>query len=213
VNIPEFVPWDKNKLITSAILKNNYNMLPNKFWLVVARLEPENNIHMIIDGFLKSRTSMSLIIVGDFTSNSYKKKIYDLISNSSNKILLVGSIYNIEILNMFRQNCFAYIHGHSVGGTNPSLLEAMAMKNIIIAYDNEFNREVGTTCILHFKDSLDLKTKVEMIENDHKKFCEFKCKAHSRVKINYSWKNVVDQYDTLFSTKQQALLSVKQQEL
>lgn len=198
VNIPRFVPWDKNKLIISTILKNNFDILPNKFWLVVARLEPENNIHIIIDGFLKSKTSMHLLIIGDFTSDSYKKKIYDLTSNSNNKILLLGPIYNIDILNMFRQNCFAYIHGHSVGGTNPSLLEAMAMKNIIVTHDNEFNKEVGERSILYFKDSNDLSDQIKEIETNFETYLKLKEDAPKRVEDNYSWKKIVDEYDYLF---------------
>lgn len=198
VNIPRFVLWDGNKLISSNILKNNREILPNKFWLVVARLEPENNIHIIIDGFLKSKTSMHLVIIGDFTSELYKQNIYDMTSHSNNKILFLGAIYNIDILNMFRQNCFAYIHGHSVGGTNPSLLEAMAMKNIIVAHDNEFNREVGSKYVLYFKDSKDLADKIQKIENNFELYLQLKENSHKCVESNYSWKQIVDEYDYLF---------------
>lgn len=198
VKIPLFAPWDKNKSNISTILKSNCNILSNKFWLVVARLEPENNIHMIINGFLKSKTSMPLLIIGDFTSDSYKKKVYDLTSNSSNKVLFLGSIYNVDILNMFRQNCFAYIHGHSVGGTNPSLLEAMAMKNIVVAHDNEFNREVGEKNILYFKNFSDLSDRIKEIESNYNKYLEYKDYSQKRVSDNYSWEKIVDEYDCLF---------------
>ena len=179
VNMPRFVSWDENKLLSSTILKNNYKISPNKFWLVVARLEPENNIHIIVEGFVKSKSSMPLVIIGDFTSDSYKRKVNDIISHTNNKVLFLGSIYDIDLLNMFRQNCFAYIHGHSVGGTNPSLLEAMIMRNIIIAHDNEFNREVGDNTILFFKDVNDFKHKIKYIETNFEKFVKFKDDAKS----------------------------------
>ena len=110
----------------------------------------------------------------------------------------MGSIYNTDILNMFRQNCFAYIHGHSVGGTNPSLLEAMAMKNIIVAHDNDFNREIGSEAILYFKESFNLKNCIENIENNYLAHLSFKSDAYERVLTHYSWKDVTIKYNMLF---------------
>lgn len=198
VNTPIFIPWDESRLTNLTTLKNKCNLLPNKYWLVVARLEPENNIHIIIEGFIKSKTSMPLVIIGEFTSDSYKRKVHNMISNSSNNVLFLGSIYNIDILNMFRQNCFAYIHGHSVGGTNPSLLEAMAMKNIIVAHDNQFNREVGSEVILYFKGSFDLKDCIESIEDNYSTYLSFESDAYERVLTHYSWEEVTIKYNTLF---------------
>ena len=99
---------------------------------------------------------------------------------------------------MFRQNCFAYIHGHSVGGTNPSLLEAMAMKNIIVAHDNDFNREIGSEAILYFKESFNLKNCIENIENNYLAHLSFKSDAYERVLTHYSWKDVTIKYNMLF---------------
>ncbi len=128
--IPE-VTWDNDKL--PAILKHGISINP-AYWLVVARLEPENNIHTIIEGYIKSNAEKPLIVVGNFSSPEYQKKIEGIVSNQvgDKKIVFTGGIYDQESLNMLRQNCFGYLHGHSVGGTNPSLLEAMIMKNIII---------------------------------------------------------------------------------
>jgi len=101
---------------------------------------------------------------------------------------------------MLRQNCFGYIHGHSVGGTNPSLLEAMVMKNLVIAHDNEFNREVGGDAALYFKDSDDLAKLVQTIESNPEKYIYLKKAAYYRVKSNYSWDDVVDKYERVFDT-------------
>ena len=112
---------------------------------------------------------------------------------------MVGAIYNIDILDMLRQNCFAYFHGHSVGGTNPSLLEAMIMKNIIIAHDNEFNREVCGDLVLYFKGEIDLANIIKLIESNPEKYVELKENAYKRVKENYSWYEVVKRYEMLFN--------------
>lgn len=103
---------------------------------------------------------------------------------------------------MLRQHCFAYIHGHSVGGTNPSLIEAMYMKNILIVHDNEFNREVCENIALYFNDSNDLKEKIDSIENDPENYLEFKSRAFKRVKKEYSWDKIVGQYSKVFENKE-----------
>ena len=131
----------------------------DEYWLAVARLQPDNNIDLILNGYIKSNSKKPLIIVGGIScEDDYENKILEILNKNTNKkIILTGGIYNQNHLNMFRQNCFGYIHAHSIGGTNPSLLEAMIMKNIIIAHDNEFNRDVAEDSALYFKDENDLK--------------------------------------------------------
>lgn len=93
---------------------------------------------------------------------------------------------------------FAYIHGHSVGGTNPSLLEAMIMKNIIIAHDNVFNREVASDSVLYFKDSSNLKNHIENIEKKSEVYQDLREKSCQRVKKKYTWDKIIDKYVTFF---------------
>ena len=78
---------------------------------------------------------------------------------------------------MLRQNCFGYLHGHSVGGTNPSLIEAMVMKNLLLAHDNQFNREVCEDTALYFINPDDLKDRINQIENNPENYLELKFKA------------------------------------
>jgi len=95
---------------------------------------------------------------------------------------------------MLRQNCNACIHGHSVGGTNPSLLEAMVSKNLIIAHDNVFNREVCGDYALYFGDSSKLVDKFELIENHKDEYFKFKNHVYNKVKKEYSWDDVVNRF-------------------
>lgn len=192
--------WNLEKL--PEILKN-VTINPS-FYLAVARLEPENNIDIIVEGYMKSKTNSPLIVVGDYADERYKNIIFNIINNNSlknDKIIFTGSIYDHELLNMLRQNCKAYIHGHSVGGTNPSLLEAMISKNMIIANDNVFNKEVCGDQALYFKNPDELKYNIEQIESDQFSYLEFKEKVYSRAKVKYSWDEVTDQYFLLFSRK------------
>jgi rhamnosyltransferase len=198
---PDQVEWDPEKL--THLISNCpeiKTIRDNEYWLLVARLEPENNIHLILDGFLKSNSEKPLIVVGNYSSAEYKKKIDKIIDKNLNtKIIMLGGIYNdINSLNMLRQHCQGYVHGHSVGGTNPSLLEAMIMKNIIFAHDNEFNREVCDNHAIYFKDSDELSLKMNLVENNLSEYMELKTRVYSRVKEQYSWLNVVKEYENSF---------------
>ncbi len=197
----ERIEWNEKKVkeLLSQIGVNN-QLIPNNYWLVVARLEPENNIHTIVEGFLKSNNNKPLVIVGDFTSKKYENKIKDILENKKNKVWMTGSIYDKELLFMLRQYCFGYIHGHSVGGTNPSLLEAMIMKNLIIAHDNEFNREVGGNTILYFKNEDELAEMIKKVEKDPDSYAHLKELAYRRVKSKYSWDDVIGKYEKLIKT-------------
>lgn len=174
--------------------------IESNYWLLVARLEPENNIHTIVEGYIKSKTKKPLVIIGNFLNSGYEKTITDMMDemDEDKKIVFTGGIYNQKALNMLRQNCFGYIHGHSVGGTNPSLIEAMVMKNILLTHKNQFNEEVCEDSALYFKDSEELKTKMDDIDEYPEKYQIMKNLAFFRVKQEYSWEKIVSEYDDLF---------------
>ena len=195
--IPE-VSWDPE--IADSYTKTSVEA--GEYWLAVARLQPDNNIETILNGFIESKSKKPLVIIGDFScGDDYEESLKNILNNNSNKkIIFTGGIYNQEHLNMFRQNCFGYIHAHSIGGTNPSLLEAMIMKTIIVAHDNEFNREVAGDAAVYFTDSHDLKDKIELIEKNHGNYLKLKTDCYGAVKEKYSWDEIVNEYTKLFKT-------------
>ncbi|BAM69533.1 glycosyltransferase [Methanothermobacter sp. CaT2] len=195
----EKVPWDPQKLrmlnYSNIVLEK---IKRNEYWLVVARLEPENNIHVIIEGFLKSNSRRPLVIVGDPTSEKYRKKLEKILKEDlNNRVMMVGAIYDNDLLNMLRQHCFAYIHGHSVGGTNPSLIEAMSMKNVIVAHDNEFNREVCGDTAFYFMNTEELGNLVDYIDSLNEAY-EYKKKAFLRSINKYEWTKIIAEYKKAF---------------
>jgi rhamnosyltransferase len=200
VGIPAIEKWNEQRFSGQGLPKHSSELAAGNYWLVVARLEPENNIHVIIQSFLRSNSVKKLVIIGNFSSKKYQKHVMRILEENiaGGRVILLGAIYDVSLLNMLRQNCFAYIHGHSVGGTNPALLEAMSMKSLIIGHDNEFNREVGGTTILYFKDTNYLATKIAEVEANTDAFAHLKEAAHSRVVSNYSWQDIVEEYDKLF---------------
>ena len=173
---------------------NKYNLIAHKYHLVVSRLEPENHLEMIIEGYKKSSREYPLIIIGN--KNRYYKKLKK-ISNMS--VLFLGGVYNSDELSIIRANALNYIHGHSVGGTNPSLLEAMASKNITICHDNSFNREVAKDG-LFFKNSDELDTILSKIEHTPRRYDNQIDELYKRIVIHYNWGSIAKRYDKLFKS-------------
>lgn len=192
----QIVEWDSEKIYN--ILKRKIYLNPS-YYLVVSRLEPDNNIHIIVEAYLKSETTKPLLVVGNFSSPHYESLVKEIVSNKpeNKKIMFTGGIYDRELLNMLRYNCYAYLHGHSVGGTNPSLLEAMIMRNIIIAHKNKFNQEVSGRFALYFDDVNDLKKKINTIEQNFQDYLNFKNEVYIKVKKEYCWDKIIDEYDSL----------------
>lgn len=183
--------------------KKDYN-LPKKindilknadFYLVVARLEPENNIKLIIEGYIHSRSKKPLLIIGNKNTPYFNKKLK---SFSNDQIIFVDGVYNQELLSLFRLKCFCHIHGHSVGGTNPSLLEAMAHSCIILSHDNFFNRDTIGLKIsnLYFKDAKSLSKSIKWTEKESNsdKISEIKKLMLERIKTNYNWELITNKY-------------------
>lgn len=200
VDVPEKNFWDSSKLNNIIIGNDKITKLQsNDYYLIVARLEPENNIHLIIEGFLMANPDKKLVVIGNFMSPKYKQGVDSILKkfDAFEKVIFTGAIYEKYTLNMLRNNCFVYFHGHSVGGTNPSLLEIMAMKRIIVAHDNKFNREVGDKNILYFKCPNNIKNIIELMEINVENYCKLKEGVQNRVTKRYSWNKVVDDYNQL----------------
>lgn len=147
-------------------LPEQYGLKKEGYFLVIARMEPENNIEMILRGYEAAKDHRPLLLIGSLNTKfgQYLKKRY-----TSPGISFRGALYEKETLNALRKYAALYFHGHSVGGTNPSLLEAMACGGNIVAHDNPFNRSVLGTEALFFQDS----GNITAIINKADTFCGF----------------------------------------
>ncbi len=189
---------NKNKYLTQdntqidEILKK-YNISKYNYHLVVCRLEPENNIDMIIKGFNNSTTTKPLVIIGNILSTKYVEYLKNI---ANNNVLFLGGIYDKDELLLLRSRAFTYIHGHSIGGTNPSLLEAMGSKNLCICHDNVFNRETTRNNGLYFKNKQDLEDLFEYVEdvNNFKNINKFKHEVYKLILEYYNWDNISEKY-------------------
>lgn len=164
----------------------------DNYYMLMARMEPENNIEMILDGFHQSKSVNRFIVVGN-TDNSFGKRMINKYKND-NRILFIGAEYNAQKLHGLKNTASMYFHGHSVGGTNPSLLEAMASKVLIAAHGNEFNRSVLGEDGYYFESTDDVKS---LIEQDHNVTLENTMTENNfkKIKEQYNWDKIIDQYN------------------
>lgn len=184
--------------------KTKNNVKENEYYLVVGRFVPENNYETIIKEFMKSQTKKDLILI----TNAEHNKFYKYLLNKTKfdrdaRIKFVGTIYDEELLKKIREEAFAYIHGHEVGGTNPSLLEALASTKLNLILDVSFNREVaGDGTVYFMKDEGNLSNLINSVDNYTSEYIEeFSKKAKDRIIKNYSWHKIVNEYEDLFIRK------------
>lgn len=173
-----------------------YQIEKEKYSLLIARFEPENNLEMILDGIIKSQRNETFLVIGkhDTAYGEYLKNKYKAFLN----IKFIGGIYNLEELNNIRYYSRLYFHGHSVGGTNPSLLEAMASNTLICANNNEFNKGVLKENAFYFKNT-DEVTELynEKEKNKHTDFISNNTKA---IKNEFSWEIINRKYYELLKS-------------
>jgi len=179
-----------------AIL-SEYNLTANDYHLVVARLEPENNTELIIKGFLNSSSTKNLVIVGN-TNTKFGQYLVDTYGSHQN-IHFPGGIFNRVHLDNVRYYSFLYFHGHCVGGTNPSLLEAMASNAFVIAHDNEFNRNVLEKENLYFESEADLTALFNKEEDIIKERDTVVERNRNLILKNYTDEIIIDQYENIFN--------------
>lgn len=175
-----------------------YGLKHEGYHLVVSRLEPENNVSMIIEGYKNAKTDKPLIVVGNLNGNKYVKSLLD--SAKGYDIRFLGGVYEPDKLKALRIHAASYLHGHSVGGTNPSLLEALGAANIVIGHDNPFNREVTDNKSFYFSNPQECSEAIEIVERlDDAKKKELKDGAVNRIKSYYNWNRIADEYVKLFN--------------
>lgn len=188
----------------NAKLKNWYKekqIEKNEYYLIVGRFVPENNYETIIREFMKSKTNRDLVII----TNIEKNKFYEHLKESTNfekdkRIKFVGTVYDEKLLTLIRKNAYAYIHGHEVGGTNPSLLEALATTDLNLLLNVGFNKEVAKDGAFYWnKEENTLSTLIEQTEkisdDERKKYSE---NAKNRIKDEYNWKKIIRKYEEIF---------------
>lgn len=175
-----------------------YGLKPNDYFLVVARLEPENSTALLTEAFEGVKTTKQLVIVGD--TNYPSKYVKSLkVRTSDPRVRFLGGIYEPpEHLTEIMCNCFAYIHGHTVGGTNPVLLKALGCGTCVLYADVKFNTEVVQTAGIPFPlDVPKLRAVLQDLADYPEKVQPFRAMAPRRIEDAYKWETVTDRYEDL----------------
>jgi glycosyltransferase involved in cell wall biosynthesis len=179
-------------------LINKWQLQPNEYFLIVGRLIPDNNALFILKEFVMSASHKKLVIVGDVPyHDEYAINIKNI---KDERVLFTGYVTDPDELAELYHNCFAYFHGHEFGGTNPTLLKALAYGCLILAIDTVFSREVlkdGDYGLFFKKETEDLKNLINTIEKDSSRLSDLRQKSRERIFENYTWEKITSQYLSL----------------
>ena len=187
---PAFVDW-----------LNKWGLAPKEYFLVVGRLVPENNYAIMIREYLNSGINNKKLVF--ITNNDWRaldKMKEEMGFKGDDRIVFTGSVYNEELLKKIRENAFAYLHGHEVGGTNPSLLEALSSTDLNLLLKVPFNEEVGKDAALYWtKDVGSLKALLkDSLSLTNWEISEYRLKARKRILDSFNWDDVASKYADLF---------------
>jgi glycosyltransferase involved in cell wall biosynthesis len=191
-----FIPYGAALVEPRATAVEDLGLRSRGYHLVVARFEPENNVDVIVGAYAASSAKLPLVVVGDSRyGGAYRDEVFAKVDRSDVRFL--GSVWDQELLDQLYANCASYIHGHSVGGTNPSLLRAMGARASVVALDVEFNREVTAGSALFFANEADLAAMLVQLEADASLGRRIGEAARLRAETAYTWDAVTDEYERL----------------
>lgn len=169
------------------------------YYLILGRFVPENNYETAIREFMKSSTERDLVIICNHEGNAYFDELRQITGFDKDKrVKFVGTVYDQDLLKYIRNQAFAYIHGHEVGGTNPGLLEALAQTDLNLIYNVDFNHQVAQETALYWnKEDGNLSQLIDSVDG-RVSFEDLGNAAKANMKENYNWEKIVGEYEELF---------------
>jgi glycosyltransferase involved in cell wall biosynthesis len=173
-------------------LLEEFKVRKKEYYLLIARIEPENNIETILDGFCMSRIDKQFLVIGN-TSNKFGRYLLNKFRYDK-RIQFLGAVYDLQRLHSLRIFSLLYFHGHSTGGTNPSLLEAMASRALISAHDNVFNRLILHNDAFYFKSANNIKNLIEKTNTEEQREIMITNNL-SKIRDSYNWSRIANQYE------------------
>lgn len=175
-----------------------------EYYLSVGRFVSENNYETMITEFMKSKTNKDFVII----TNVEKNKFYEELRKRTNfykdkRVKFVGTVYNKELLKKIREDAYGYIHGHEVGGTNPSLLESLSSTDLNILLNVSFNQEVGEDSAIYWNKVYgELSELIEMADKmSESEIKDISAKAKMRIHDYYSWDYIISRYENIFTSE------------
>ncbi|MDE5876519.1 MAG: DUF1972 domain-containing protein [Muribaculaceae bacterium] len=179
-----------NDNLTKKVL-NEYGLENNGYALGICRIEPENNVHIILEAF--ERAKKKIVFIGNWQKSEFSRNLAENYKNSV-YVKITPAVYDLDVLNVLRSNCSVYLHGHSAGGTNPSLVEAMFFEKPIIAFDCVYNRESTENKAIYFSSVEDL---INALNNDRSLVANAEAMKEIAER-RYKWETITRQYENLY---------------
>jgi glycosyltransferase involved in cell wall biosynthesis len=169
---------------------------PGRYLTMIARPIPENSILEMVQGFSSKPRGVKLVVLGKFEPDSdpYHQQV---MSAASKEVVFPGAIYDKQVVQALRFHSLAYVHGHTVGGTNPSLVEALAAGNPVIAHDNPYNRWVVQNGAVYFQHAASFSSRLEELLDSPSKLYEMRRQSLKRFEEEFTWDHVAGQYEQL----------------
>ena len=172
-----------------------FKLTPGSYYILIARPVPENSILEIVTAFSRLQTDTRLVVLGDYArENSYQCRVLDA---AGPNVLFPGAIFDTTTVGALRYHARLYIHGHTVGGTNPSLVEALAAGSAVLAHDNRFNRWVAGEDALYFRGSDDCETIMRQLLHDDVQIEKMSRASAARHRERFQWPEILQQYESL----------------
>ncbi len=180
-----------------------YGLVPNDYYLIASRLVPENNADLIIDAFTRTDSRRKLVVAGG--ANFKSPWVERVRATKDPRVVFLGHIGNREHVKELHCSAYAYVHGHSLGGTNPSLLKALGYGNCVLALDNPFSREVltGTSGVEYGaffpKDVEGAAAVIRAIDHDEARAAHYRAIARDRIREAYTHERITNEYERIFT--------------
>lgn len=176
--------------LTNKVLKQ-YDLKKKEYALGICRIEPENNVHVILEAFEKAKKK--IVFIGNWQKSDFGKELAEKYKNSE-YVKITPAVYDLNVLNVIRSNCSVYLHGHSAGGTNPSLVEAMFFGMPLIAYDVVYNRETTENKAAYFKNTDEL---ISLLKGPSEAYSNGDAMLEI-ARRRYTWEKIARQYEALY---------------
>ena len=188
------IPYGADPVFGAAVAPvRKLGLEPNKYLISIARIEPDNNIATMVRAFSANRRGMKLVVLGKLEEgNPYHGEVR---AGASDEVVFPGPIYDPAIVRALRFHARAYLHGHTVGGTNPSLVEALWAGNAVVAHDNAYNRWTAGEAALTFKDEAACEAAIARVIADDALVARLGAEARARAAEAFQWRDVLAAYE------------------
>ena len=175
-----------------------FSLRPGRFLTLIARAEPENSVLEMVRGFSSKPRGVNLVVLGsyDCADNPYHRAVKEA---ASEEVIFLGAVYDKEVVQSLRSHSMAYVHGHRVGGTNPSLVEAMGAGNPVLAHDNKYNRWVAGDAALYFASEQEFGERLDWLISSEDRRSDMSRGSRSRFEAMLTWPRVLAAYEAILS--------------